>query len=96
MIRALNSPQIEARFHSMVDDLEKTKKRIQEVCCQVEQFDSIKKIDEILHLLDQFVISTNQTVIQSNHLPSDKNDCHVEELERMSNQLSVRQLVYCF
>ena len=93
MIRSLNNPQIEARYHTMVDHLEKTKERLHELTGQVEQFDSLEKIDENLRSLDQFVISTNE-IVSLLHLPSNNNGCHEDGLESVSNQLSVRQLVF--
>ena len=78
----------------MVDHLEKTKERLHELTGQVEQFDSMEKIDENLRSLDQFVISSNQ-IVSLVHLPLNNNDCHEDGLESVSNQLSVRQLL-CF
>lgn len=88
MIKGLNNPQIEARFHSMVDDFEKTKERIHEFSGQVQQFDSMKEIDVNLRSLDQFIVSTNQ-IVSLLHLAPDNDGCHGDGLESVSNQLSV-------
>ena len=99
MVRDLNNSQVETRLRVMVSDLRKTKERMVEVSDQVKRFDLIKEIDESLHSLEQFAVSSYQIVLSlhistnnnNNNDDDENNDGGDDGLESVSKHLSVRQ-----